>query len=72
MKGNPKIKSEFETWPATPVEASLEINEVTFALHLPELLLSKKGSSRGRLAIRKGRGQMSDISGQRDGFLSDF
>jgi hypothetical protein len=24
------MKSEFETWPATPVEASLEINEVIF------------------------------------------
>lgn len=26
---NSMMKSEFETWPATPVEASLEINEVT-------------------------------------------
>jgi hypothetical protein len=23
------MKSEFETWPATPVEASLEIDEIT-------------------------------------------
>jgi hypothetical protein len=28
---NSKIKSEFETWPATPVEASLEINELTLS-----------------------------------------
>jgi hypothetical protein len=25
---NSKMKSEFETWPATPVKASLEINEL--------------------------------------------
>ena len=29
-----KMKSEFETWPATPVEASLEINELLSALAL--------------------------------------
>ena len=29
MESNLKMESEFETWPATPVEASLEINELT-------------------------------------------
>ena len=28
-ESNSKMKSEFETWPATPVAASLEINELT-------------------------------------------
>jgi hypothetical protein len=31
-ESNSKMKSEFETWPATPVEASLEINEITCRL----------------------------------------
>jgi hypothetical protein len=29
---NSKMKSEFETWPATPVEASLNISEITSPL----------------------------------------
>ena len=32
------MKSEFETWPATPVEASLDINELSLR-YQPELLL---------------------------------
>jgi RNA polymerase sigma-70 factor (ECF subfamily) len=28
-ESNSKMKSEFETWPATPVEASLHVNEIT-------------------------------------------
>jgi hypothetical protein len=31
-EGNSTMKGEFETWPATPVEASLEINELTSRL----------------------------------------
>jgi hypothetical protein len=60
-----KMKSEFETWPATPVEASLEVNEVTCVMELVGVLLFNKRSSRGRPAIRKERGQRSEISGQR-------
>jgi hypothetical protein len=62
------MKSEFETWPATPVEASLEINEVTLRQgNQPGSLLFNKRSSRGRSAIRKaeGRRQKSEISSQR-------
>jgi hypothetical protein len=46
------MKSEFETWPATPVEASLAINEVTLPYGLVGVLLSNKRSSRGRPAIQ--------------------
>jgi hypothetical protein len=38
------MKSEFETWPATPVEASLEINEVTL----------RQETSRGRFFLTNG------------------
>jgi len=42
------MKSEFETWPATPVEASLEIDKAYFALwNQPELLLFKQTEQPG-------------------------
>ena len=54
------MKSEFETWPATPVEASLEINELPLLWH-PAGVASflNKWSSRGRPAIRQSRSPKS-------------
>jgi hypothetical protein len=67
------MKSEFETWPATPVEASLEINEVTL----------RQETSRGRFFLTNGaagvgrpferrkaeiRDQQSEVRNQRSAF----
>jgi len=56
------MKANLKTWPATPVEASLD-SQMSFQIaDLSQLLLSK-GSSRGRPAIREEevRGQRSEV-----------
>ena len=63
---NSEMKSEFETWPATPVEASLEINEVTLRLVTSRscFFLTNGAAGVGR-PFEKSRGQRSDVRGQR-------
>ena len=58
------MKSEFETWPATPVEASLEINEVTFALDLSAVASFKEREQPGSAGHPRAgtRCQISDVS----------
>jgi len=47
------MKSEFETWPATPVEASLKSTKKLSALDLAEVAsFFTKRSSRGRPTIQ--------------------
>jgi hypothetical protein len=54
------MKANLKTWPATPVEASLEINDVTLSYRPLQLLLSKRGAAGvGRPSGM--RGQVSDI-----------
>jgi hypothetical protein len=64
------MKSEFETWPATPVEASLEINEVTLRQETSRgrFFLTNGAAGVGRPFERQkaeGRRQKSEISSQR-------
>ena len=64
MESNLKMKSEFETWPATPVAASLESTKLICILNQPELLhLTNEAAGVGRPSER----QRSDISGQMSG-----
>jgi hypothetical protein len=41
------MKSEFETWPATPVEGTLKSNQSLANWHQPELLLLYKTEQPG-------------------------
>jgi hypothetical protein len=66
------MKSEFETWPATPVEASLEINELTLHPGPAGVASFTKRSSRGRPAIRESGCQMSDNRSQYKVFWADL
>jgi hypothetical protein len=64
------MKSEFETWPATPVEASLEINEVTLRQETSRgrFFLTNGAAGVGRPFERQkaeGRNQRSAVRGQK-------
>ena len=69
------MKSEFETWPATPVEASLEINEVIFCYGTSR---SASFSTNGAAGVgrpfekREVRGQISEVSMILTGLTSDI
>lgn len=60
------MKSEFETWPATPVEASLEINVVTFALDLSGVASFKEREQPG--SAGHPQEQRSDVRYQMSAF----
>jgi hypothetical protein len=72
LESNSKMKSEFETWPATPVEASLESTKLLCIRNQPELLLLKnEAAGVGRPSKARGqrseiRGRMSEKTGQRE------
>jgi hypothetical protein len=69
------MKSEFETWPATPVEASLEINEVIFCYGTSR---SASFSTNGAAGVgrpfekREVRRQISEVSMILTGLTSDI
>jgi hypothetical protein len=67
-ESNSKMKSEFETWPATPVEASPEFNEVILLNGTSRscFFLTNGAAGVGRPSREiESRGQRTAIRGQR-------
>ncbi len=68
--GCSKMTGEFETWPATPVEASLEIDEVTLRYETSRSAsFSTNGAAGVGRPFEKDRGQMSESQMSERGML---
>lgn len=57
-----KMKSEFETWPATPVEGTLEFNELTLRyVTSRSCFFLKNGAAGVGRPFEKARGQRAEV-----------